>query len=61
MPDTRQALVEAATAAFAAEGTFTASLVEVTRRIYAGELKSDPSNLSIAIGLLKSKTQAARP
>lgn len=30
--DTRQALVEAATALFAADGVFTASLVEVTRR-----------------------------
>src|ERR1041384_8016460 len=37
------------------------ALVEVTRRIYAGELKPDPSNLSIAVALLKSKTQAARP
>jgi 2-dehydropantoate 2-reductase len=33
------------------------TLVEVTRRIYAGELKPDPSNLAIAIELLKSKTQ----
>lgn len=32
MRDTRQALVEAATAAFAEDGVFTASLVEVTRR-----------------------------
>lgn len=32
MPDTRQALVEAATEAFAEHGVFTASLVEITRR-----------------------------
>jgi AcrR family transcriptional regulator len=32
MGDTRQALVEAATEAFAEDGVFTASLVEVTRR-----------------------------
>jgi AcrR family transcriptional regulator len=32
MGDTRRALVEAATAVFAADGAFTASLVEVTRR-----------------------------
>jgi 2-dehydropantoate 2-reductase len=31
------------------------TLVEVTRRIYVGELKPDPSNLSIAIELLNSK------
>jgi 2-dehydropantoate 2-reductase len=30
-------------------------LVEVTRRIYVGELKPDPSNLSMAVELLKSK------
>ena len=30
--DTRQALVEAATTAFAEQGVFTASLVEITRR-----------------------------
>lgn len=32
MPDTRRALVEAATEAFAGQGVFTASLVEITRR-----------------------------
>lgn len=32
MPDTRRALVEAATEAFAEQGVFTASLVEITRR-----------------------------
>ena len=31
------------------------TLVEITRRIYAGELKPDPSNLRIAMALLKSK------
>ena len=31
------------------------TLVEITRRIYAGELKPDPSNLKIAMALLKSK------
>jgi 2-dehydropantoate 2-reductase len=31
------------------------TLVEVTRRIFAGELKPDPSNLAIAIKLLNSK------
>ena len=35
------------------------TLVEVTRRITAGELKPDPSNLSLAIELLKSKTHRA--
>jgi len=35
------------------------TLVEVTRRITAGELKPDPSNLSLAIEVLKSKTQRA--
>ena len=35
------------------------TLVEVTRRIYAGELKPDPSNLAIAIELLNSKTHRA--
>ena len=32
MPETRRALVEAATEAFAEQGVFTASLVEITRR-----------------------------
>jgi len=31
------------------------TMVEVTRRIYAGELRPDPSNLRIALDLLKSK------
>jgi len=31
------------------------TMVEVTRRIYAGELKPDPSNLLIALDLLKSR------
>jgi 2-dehydropantoate 2-reductase len=35
------------------------TLVEVTRRIYAGELKPDHSNLDIALELLGSKMQAA--
>jgi len=35
------------------------TLVEVTRRITAGELKPDPSNLSLAIELLKAKTHRA--
>jgi 2-dehydropantoate 2-reductase len=35
------------------------ALVEVTRRIYAGELKPDPSNLAIATELLKSKMHSA--
>ena len=35
------------------------TLVEVTRRITAGELKPDPLNLAIAIELLNSKTQRA--
>ena len=29
------------------------ALVEVTRRIYAGELKPNPSNLGVALELLK--------
>jgi 2-dehydropantoate 2-reductase len=33
------------------------ALVEVTRRIYRGELKPDPSNLGLALGLLRSKSQ----
>jgi 2-dehydropantoate 2-reductase len=32
------------------------TLVEVTRRIYAGELKPDPSNLAVALELLNAKT-----
>jgi hypothetical protein len=36
-------------------------LVEVTRRIYVGELKPDPSNLNVAMELLKSKMQGAYP
>ena len=32
------------------------TMVEVTRRIHAGELKPDPSNLKIALDLLRSKT-----
>ena len=35
------------------------TLVEVTRRIYTGELKPDPANLRIALELLKSKTHRA--
>jgi hypothetical protein len=31
--------------------------VEMTRRIYAGELKPSPSNLGIAMELLRSKLQ----
>ena len=34
-----------------------ATLVEMTRRIFAGELKPDRSNLGIALDLLKSKMQ----
>jgi hypothetical protein len=41
-----------------APGTGSA-LVEITRRIYAGELKSDPSNLGIAVALPRSKTRGA--
>jgi 2-dehydropantoate 2-reductase len=37
------------------------TLVEVTRRIYSGELKPDPSNLNIAIELLNSKMRRASP
>jgi 2-dehydropantoate 2-reductase len=37
------------------------TLVEVTRRIYVGELKPDPSNLNIAIELLNSKMRRASP
>src|SRR5258708_4568982 len=33
------------------------TLVEVTRRIYAGELKPDPANLKTALELLKPKMQ----
>ncbi len=32
------------------------TLIEMTRRIHAGELKPDPSNLPIALQLLRSKT-----
>src|ERR1700682_1021110 len=35
------------------------TLVEITRRIYAGELKPDPANLDIALELLRSKAQRA--
>jgi 2-dehydropantoate 2-reductase len=35
------------------------TLVEITRRIHAGELKPDPSNLAIALELLKTKTRAS--
>jgi 2-dehydropantoate 2-reductase len=35
------------------------TLVEVTRRIYAGELKPDPANLRVALELLKSKIHRA--
>ena len=35
------------------------TMVEITRRIYAGELKPDPSNLKITLDLLKSKTHRA--
>jgi 2-dehydropantoate 2-reductase len=31
------------------------TLVEITRRVYAGELKPDPANLAIALDLLRSK------
>jgi 2-dehydropantoate 2-reductase len=31
------------------------TLVEITRRIHAGELKPDPSNLGVALALLKAK------
>jgi len=34
------------------------TMVEVTRRIFAGELKPDPKNLPIALDLLASKTRA---
>jgi 2-dehydropantoate 2-reductase len=37
------------------------TLVEVTRRIFAGELKPDPANLDIALELLSAKTQTAAP
>ena len=33
------------------------TLVEITRRIYFGELKPDPSNLNIALELLNGKLQ----
>jgi len=36
-----------------------ATMVEITRRIYVGELKPDPSNLAIALDLLKSKMRRA--
>ncbi len=36
-------------------------LVEITRRIYVGELKPDPSNLGIAVELLKSRMQRVSP
>src|SRR5262249_14925002 len=35
------------------------TMVEITRRIYAGELKPDPSNLRITLDLLKAKMQRA--
>ena len=35
------------------------TLVEVTRRIYVGELKPDPANLDIALELLNAKMQPA--
>ena len=38
-----------------------ATLVEVTRRIYMGELKPDPANLAIAVELLNAKLQGASP
>jgi 2-dehydropantoate 2-reductase len=34
------------------------TMVEITRRIYIGELKPDPNNLAIALDLLKSKLRA---
>ena len=34
------------------------TLVEVTRRIYVGELEPDPANLAIALELLNTKLQA---
>ncbi|MGA7152511.1 MAG: ketopantoate reductase C-terminal domain-containing protein, partial [Pseudolabrys sp.] len=37
------------------------TLVEVTRRIYTGELKPNPSNLGIALDLLKSKMHPPSP
>ena len=33
------------------------TLVEMTRRIHAGELKPDPSNLAIALKLLKERSR----
>ena len=33
------------------------TLVEITRRIYRGELKPDPANLKIALELLNAKLQ----
>jgi 2-dehydropantoate 2-reductase len=35
------------------------TLVEVTRRIYLGELKPDPANLGIALALLNAKIEPA--
>ena len=35
------------------------TLVEVTRRIYLGELKPDPANLAIALELLNAKMRSA--
>jgi 2-dehydropantoate 2-reductase len=35
------------------------TLVEITRRIYLGELKPDPSNLDIALELLNAKLRSA--
>ena len=37
------------------------TLVEVTRRIYTGELNPNPSNLGIALDLLKSKMHPPSP
>jgi len=37
------------------------TLVEITRRIYLGELQPDPSNLTIALELLNAKLQPALP
>jgi 2-dehydropantoate 2-reductase len=37
------------------------TLVEVTRRIYLGELEPDPANLAIALELLNAKMQFAAP
>src|SRR5262249_9141120 len=34
------------------------TLIEITRRIYFGELKPDPSNLGIALELLNAKLQS---